>query len=279
MLATLIIVFREMIEAGLIIGIVMSATRGVARRGAWVSYGVVAGLFGACLVAAFAGAISAAMEGIGQELFNVGILGLAVAMLTWHNVWMARHGRELAAHVKDVGSAVAAGGRSLAALAVVVGIAVLREGSEVVLFLYGILISGQQPVASVALGGVLGVLLGGALGVLMYLGLLRVPMRRLFAVTGALIALLAAGMAAQAAALLEQAQIITALSDVVWNSSAFIESSSVLGKTLHTLVGYTDRPTGMQLAVYVTTLLVIFTLMRLFGHTPRPAATAIPLRG
>lgn len=279
MLATLIIVFREMIEAGLIIGIVMSATRGVARRGVWVSYGVVAGLLGACLVAAFAGAISGAMEGIGQELFNVGILGLAVAMLTWHNVWMARHGREMAAHMKDVGAAVAAGGRSLAALAVVVGLAVLREGSEVVLFLYGILISGQQPVASVALGGVFGLILGGALGVLMYLGLLRVPVRRLFAVTGALIALLAAGMAAQAVSLLEQAQILTAMSNVVWNSSAFIESSSLLGKTLHTLVGYTDRPTGMQLLVYVTTLLVIFTLMRLFGHTPRPAAPAIPLRG
>lgn len=268
MLATLIIVFREMIEAGLIIGIVMSATRGVPRRGAWVTYGVLGGIFGACLVASFAGAISSAMEGIGQELFNVGILSLAVMMLTWHNVWMARHGRELAAQMKEVGGAVAAGKRSLMALSIVVGVAVLREGAEVVLFLYGILLSGNDSVGEVALGGTLGFALGGALGVLMYMGLLRVPMRHLFKVTGWLIALLAAGMAAQAASLLEQAQIVTAWSQVVWDSSHMVSGSSVLGKTLHTLIGYTDRPTGMQLAVYATTLAIIFTLMRLFGRLP-----------
>ncbi|MBX9726308.1 MAG: FTR1 family protein [Rickettsiales bacterium] len=268
MLATLIIVFREMIEAGLIIGIVMSATRGVPRRGAWVIYGVLGGIFGACLVASFAGAISGAMEGIGQELFNVGILSLAVLMLTWHNVWMARHGRELAAQMKEVGGAVAAGKRSLMALSVVVGVAVLREGAEVVLFLYGILLSGNDSIGAVALGGGLGFALGGAMGVAMYLGLMRVPMRHLFKVTGWLIALLAAGMAAQAVSLLEQAQIVTAWSTVVWDSSGMVSGSSVLGKTLHTLIGYTDRPTGMQLAVYATTLAVIFTLMRLFGRVP-----------
>ena len=56
-------------------------------------------------------------------------------MLTWHNVWMARHGRELASEVRAVGQAVAEGSKSLFALAVVVGVAVLREGSEVALFL------------------------------------------------------------------------------------------------------------------------------------------------
>lgn len=270
MLATLLIVFREMMEAGLIIGIVMSATRGVAGRGRWVSAGVLAGVLGACAVAGFASAINAAMEGIGQELFNVGILALAVAMLTWHNVWMARHGRMLAAEMKAVGGEVASGARSLMALAVVVALAVMREGSEVVLFLYGILLSGEESLTMVIAGGALGVVLGGALGVAMYLGLMRVPMRHLFKVTGWLIALLAAGMAAQAVSLLEQAQIVTALSNVVWDSSALLDGSSMLGKTLHTLVGYTDQPTGMQLVVYVATLGMIFTLMRLFGGTGAP---------
>jgi high-affinity iron transporter len=271
MLATLLIVFREMMEAGLIIGIVMSATRGVTGRGRWVSAGVLAGVLGACVVAGFASVISAAMEGIGQELFNVGILALAVLMLTWHNVWMARHGRMLAAEMKAVGGEVVSGARSLMALAVVVALAVMREGSEVVLFLYGILFSGEESLAMVIAGGALGVVLGGALGVAMYLGLMRVPMRHLFKVTGWMIALLAAGMAAQGVALLEQAQMLTAMSAVVWDSSALLDGSSVLGKTLHTLVGYTDQPTGMQLMVYVATLGMIFTLMRLFGGSGVPA--------
>src|SRR5579863_6580657 len=138
MLASLVIVFREVIEAGLIVGIVLAATRSVPRRGWWVAGGVFAGTLGACLVAAFAGELGALFNGSGQELFNATILLVAVGMLTWHNAWMAGHGRELAHDVRAVGSAVAAGDRPLTALAVVVGVAVLREGSEVVLFLYGI---------------------------------------------------------------------------------------------------------------------------------------------
>ena len=272
MLATLIIVFREMIEAGLIVGIVLSATRGVPRRGAWVAGGVVAGVLGACIVASFAGAISQSMEGYGQELFNVGILTFAVFMLTWHNVWMARHGREMAIHMKAVGQEVASGTRSLMALAIVVGIAVLREGSEIVLFLYGILVSGQDSASMMAVGGLGGVILGAALSTVIYYGLVRIPLRSLFKVTSWLIALLAAGMAAQAIALLQQAQVIHVLGDVVWNTSALIPDRSIAGKVLHTLIGYTARPTGMQVAVYAGTLAIIFTLMRLFGHVPRKPA-------
>lgn len=268
MLATLLIVFREVIEAGLVVGIVMAATKHVAGRGLWVSYGILGGILGACLVAAFAGSIAAAMEGAGQELFNACVLLTAVAMLTWHNVWMARHGREIAMQMKDIGEAVAHGKRSLMALAIVVGIAVLREGSEVVLFLYGIAVSGNETAAMMALGGAAGLAFGVALGGLTYFGLLKIPNRHLFAVTGWMIALLAAGMAAQAVAFLEQAQIVTALSNVVWDSSWLLSDSSVLGTTLHTLIGYTARPTAMQLIVYAGTLAMIFTLMRLLGRTP-----------
>src|SRR3990170_5972053 len=144
MLGALIIVFREVIEAGLIVGIVMAATRGVAGRGRWINIGIAGGVGGAGIVAVFAGGISQAFEGAGQELFNAGILGVAVVMLMWHNTWMARHGREIAATMYQVGAAVSHGAKPLTALAIVVGLAVLREGSEVVLFLYGIMASGTS---------------------------------------------------------------------------------------------------------------------------------------
>lgn len=266
MLATLIIVFREVIEAGLVVGIVLAATKHVARRGTWIGFGIVAGVAGACFVAAFAGTIAGLVQGAGQELFNAGVLGVAVLMLTWHNVWMARAGRQIAQEMKAVGEAVARGQRSLMALAVVVGIAVLREGSEVVLFLYGIAISGGNSMLAMIAGGVLGLLLGAGLSALMCLGLLRIPARHLFAVTSLLIALLAAGMASQAVLFLEQAGIVTALSQTVWDTSALLSDGSLAGRALHTLVGYTDRPTGIQLITYGATLAAIFTLMKLFGH-------------
>src|SRR5665811_1019302 len=145
MLGALVIVFREVIEAGLIVGIVMAATRGVAGRGRWVGFGILAGVLGAAVVAIFAGVISQAFEGAGQELFNASILGVAVVMLMWHNAWMARHGREIADDMRNVGHAVSEGAKPLTALAIVVGLAVLREGSEVVLFLYCLLYTSPSP--------------------------------------------------------------------------------------------------------------------------------------
>src|ERR1044072_4535842 len=113
MLGALIIVFREVIEAGLIVGIVMAATRGVAGRGRWVTIGVVGGVLGASIVGMVAGAISDAFQGSGQELFNASVLGIAVLMLMWHNAWMARHGREIADEMRRVGTAVSEGAKPL----------------------------------------------------------------------------------------------------------------------------------------------------------------------
>src|SRR4051812_32755326 len=114
----------------------MAATRGVPDRGRWVTLGALGGLGGAGVVALVAEAISGAFEGSGQELLNATVLGAAVLMLMWHNAWMARHGREMAADMRAIGQAVTSGKRPMTALVVVVGLAVLREGSEVVLFLY-----------------------------------------------------------------------------------------------------------------------------------------------
>jgi high-affinity iron transporter len=273
-LAALLIVFREVFEAGLIVGIVMAVTTGVTGRGRWIAGGVAAGVLGAGVVALFTGGLSELFGGSGQEVFNAGILGFAVLMLTWHNVWMSRHGRELAAELRAAGEAVAEGSKSLAALAIVVSIAVLREGSEVVLFLYGVAAAQGGASLSIVAGGFIGLILGSLVCLLTYFGLITIPTRYLFNVTSALIALLAAGMAAQAIAFLEQANILTALDETVWDTSWILSDSSYLGRALHTLIGYVDQPTAMQLIVYAATLAVIVALMKLFAAptAPRPRA-------
>jgi high-affinity iron transporter len=267
-LAALLIVFREVFEAGLIVGIVMAVTTGVAGRALWIAGGVVAGVLGACLVALFTSGLSNLFGGSGQEVFNAGILGFAVLMLTWHNVWMARHGRELVAELRAAGEAVVAGSKSLLALAIVVAIAVLREGSEVVLFLYGVAAAQGGASWSMVGGGFVGLILGSSVCLMTYLGLITIPARYLFGVTSALIALLAAGMAAQAIAFLEQADILTALDETVWDTSRILSDSSFLGRALHTLIGYVDQPTAMQLIVYLATLGAIVLLMKLFSSPP-----------
>src|SRR5215470_15436758 len=112
MLAALVIVFREVLEAGLIVGVVLAASRGVHGRTGAVGLGVLAGILGSVIVAVFAARISNAFDGRGQEIFIAAILFFAVIMLAWHVVEMAQHAREMTQHLRELGSDVTAGRQS-----------------------------------------------------------------------------------------------------------------------------------------------------------------------
>lgn len=276
MLASLLIVFREVLEAGLIVGVVAAATRGIAGRWRWIFGGIAAGVLGASLLAVFAGALSAAFAGNGQEVFNACVLIVAVLMLSWHQLWMASHGREMARQVRAVGQAVALGQKSMLAVGIVVAVAVLREGSEVVLFLYGIAASTQQGPVPLLIGGVLGVACGAVVSWLLYRGLVAIPLQRLFSVTGWLIALLAAGMAGQAAAILAGADLIPSWGYQLWDTSWLLPEDGLFGRALHALVGYSDRPLGAQLAAYLAVLGTLVLAARVLHRreVPQPRGAA-----
>src|ERR1035437_3385010 len=257
MLATAVIVFREVLEAALLIGIVAAATHAIPGRNRWLAAGLLAGLGGARPVAVFTDVIGALASGIGQELFNAIVLGVAVLMLAWHNIWMSSHGAQLAAGARAVGSDIRDGRRECSILLVVVGLAVLREGSEMVLFLYGIAASEGADASSMLLGGAVGVILGVAVGYAVYAGLLRVPLRWFFTATGLLVLLLAAGMASQAARFLIQADLLPSLATPLWDTSASLPETSIPGMLLHGLVGYDEQPAGMQMVFYAIVIVAI----------------------
>ena len=281
MLAALIIVFREVLEAGLIVGVMLAASEGIKGRGLVISLGILGGILGSAVIAVFAEQISNLFEGSGQELLNAAILSVAVVMLVWTVVWMASHGKEMVAEMKAVGKDVKDGRKPLAALGIVVGMAVLREGVEIVLFMYGIVVSGGEAPINVAIGFALGILAGAAVTFVLYRGLVAIPVRHLFKTTTILITLLAAGLAAQAVGILQDAGFIQDLADPLWNSSWLLADDSAVGRVLRTLVGYRAEPTGMQVIAYVATIAVIFTLSRVVnsrlqqakrkGMTARPA--------
>ena len=261
MFGTALIVFREVLEAALIIGIVGAATRGIAGRARWIGTGIALGILGSLLVAGGAEALSQLAEGMGQELFNASILGVAVVMLAWHNIWMSVHGRKLAHDAQKVGGDIRTGAKALSVLMVVVAVAVLREGAETVLFLYGVAVSGDGSTAAMASGGIVGLAGGIAIGWLLFTGLLRIPIRWFFAATSFLVLLLAAGMAAQAARFLIQANILPSLASPLWDTSSVVANSSVMGKVLQGLLGYDAQPAGMQIAFFVTALIGIWAGM------------------
>lgn len=268
MLAALIIVFREVLEAGLIVGVLLAASRGVAGRGRAIALGILAGVMGSIAVAAFATQISSAFDGRGLELFTAAVLVLAVAMLTWHVVWMAEHARDLTREMKALGHAVQAGTQSVAVLGVATATAVMREGSEVVLFLSGIALQNGDGAAGLALGSAGGLALGALASAVLYLGLSAIPLRAVFSTTGVLVTLLAAGLAAEAVHQLSNAGLMPEILDGgLWDSSWLLSEQSLTGRVLHVLAGYRDRPTVGEGLAYAATLGGILTLA---NFLPKP---------
>lgn len=257
MFAAALIVFRESLEAALIISIMAAATRGIPARARWIVAGVLAGLAGAAVVASSMELISNLASGMGQELFNAGILTLAVGMLAWHNIWMSVHGREMATQALSTARAINEGSREQSVIFIVVALAVLREGSETVLFLYSLATSSADGFRTTVNGGLGGLAAGALVGGLLYAGLLRIPLRWFFSITGVLVLLLAASMASQAARFLIQADLLPSLGSPLWDTSAVLSQTTAVGMLLHGLVGYDPQPAGMQILFYVVVLVAI----------------------
>lgn len=188
---------------------------------------------------------------------------------------MADHGRELAAQLKQLGSEINAGRSSLFAMAMVVSLAILREGAEVVLFLYGIVATSHEGPLALLSGGLGGLGLGAIVALVLYRGLVAIPTKRLFQVTGALLTVLAAGLAGQALAILAAIGAVPTLGDQVWDTSWLLRDDTLLGRALHALVGYSDRPPGVQLIAYGLTLATFIVAGRLVhrAHDRRRSQT------
>jgi len=279
MYSTAIVVFREIFEVALILGVILASTRGLAHRTRWILAGIGGGVLGALIVAYFAQTISMAAEGLGQELFNAGILLTAAAVISWTALWMRQHGRELTQRLRQMGQALLEGQTPLYTMALVIALAVLREGAEIVLFTYGMIAAGQG-IGSILAGSAIGLAGGVLAGALLYFGLLRIPTKYIFRVTTWMLILLSAGMASMAAQYLVSAGYFLNYADVMWDSSGLLPEASVLGQALHTLLGYTEQPMQIQLIFYAGTLGLLSVCMlgmdRLQGrgsHTVTPAVS------
>jgi high-affinity iron transporter len=274
MLSTAVIVFRETLEIALMLGVVLAATRGVKGRGPWIAAGFGAGAAGAGLVAAFTEVISGFFGGAGQEIFNAAVLFIAAAFVGCTAVWMRGHGREVTAQLKKTGADVAAGALPLSALVVIIGLSMLREGSEIALFLYGQALSGQGAL-TIAAGTAAGVLAGVAAGVALYYGLIRTSVGHMFQLTGWLLVFLVAGLAAQGAGFLTSAGYFSGLSGALWNSSWLVSDEGIAGKLLHGLIGYSARPSEIQGIFYLLTLGgLMFAMKKTGSHGGKPARAA-----
>ena len=272
MLSTLIIVFREVLEAMLVVGIATAAAREVNIGTRWIYGGLLAGLLAAMVVALCAELIATSMQGMGQELFNATILLTAALLMSWTAIWMGKHGREISTRIRQVCKKEEVDSSSAWILATVVALAVAREGSEVVLFLHGVAASGQAGSVAMLSGAAVGVVLGVLVAVVLYRSLIKLPIRHVFSVVTFLIVLLAAGMASQGVAYLVMIDELPALVQSMWNTSGFISERSAMGQVLHALMGYDDRPTGMQVLAFVSVFSLTWLAVQWQKSVPKTQA-------
>lgn len=249
MFAAAVIIFREVFEISLLLSVIMAATREISGRSKILIFGLGGGALGASLVAYFAGEISNMAEGMGQELFNAVILFAAASMIGWTVIWMSRHARELSQHIKRLGQDIVKGEATIYSMAIVIALAVLREGSEIVLFIYGMLAS-KQAVSEIVAGSFIGFSGGAIAGLLLYLGLIKISPKHIFGITSWLLVFLCAGMASIGVSYVIAAGYLSDFSNVLWDTSGIVSESSVPGKALHILLGYSERPMLAQVVIY-----------------------------
>ena len=262
MFSAFIVTFREVLEMALIVGVILAATNGLEGRKKWIFLGFAAGITGSAIVAAFTESISNFAQGIGQELFNAIILFVACFVIGWTAIWMRVHAREMIKQIKEKGGKIVEGDLPKISLSIIIALAVLREGSEIVLFTYGLLAS-QQSFVSILAGSLSGLAAGSLLGLLLYAGIVKIPTKYVFQVTTWILLFITAGMSSIGAKYLVAAGYLSSYSKVVWNTSTIISEQTIAGQILHALFGYSDQPMFIQVVFYIGTLLLFITLMQL----------------
>lgn len=262
MLGSAIVVFREVFEIVLIVGIVLAATQNMPHRFKAIAIGMIAGLAGAGLLALFTDKVSEMAEGVGQEYFNAGVLFTAALFISWTLLWMKKHSRNMKQKFEQLGKTVTEGDAPFLVLSAVIGLAILREGSEIVLFTYGMLASGQSAM-SILGGATLGMIGGLVVGGLFYFGLIRLSMKLFFQVTSGLLILLVAGMMSQAFGFLVAAGDFENLSQTMWDSSALLTEDSIIGQTLGVMIGYTSRPVTIQVIAFALTVISLLAALKM----------------
>lgn len=273
MAATLLIGFREALEASLVIGIVLgylSKTGQPSHLRRWVWMGAGSAVLASAVVAFLFQTIAGGFEGRGEQLFEGVVMFGAASLLSATVLWMQRQAKGTGARIRsEVGRAVSAGaGWGLAGLAFA---SVVREGVETVLFLGAALVGRGGP------GDFWAFLLGVAAAVVLAAAAssstTRLDTRRFFVVSGLLLVLFGSGLLAQGVHEFQEAGVLPALVEHVWNTGNYLDDGKGLGLVLKSLLGYRSAPSLLEVLAWAVYALWMGRnyLASLKGGTPPKA--------
>ena len=274
----LFIVWRESVEALLVVGILYTWLRATPEGKRGLPYlwgGVAAGLALAVALARVLLGVSSWLSDEGQEWFQAIMSLAACALVVQMVVWMKKHGRTLKGELES-GARASVANDNWWGLLVLVAIAVAREGSETVVFLYGTVSAGEggSDMLMLAVAGVAGFAVALLTFWLLQLGGKLITWRRFFFVTEILLLLLAGSLLVGGLDHLISLDVLPTLVDPVWDSSWLLSDSTGVGKVLADFAGYRALPALSSVLLWVAYWIIVWALLRRAGGRPAPVAAA-----
>ncbi len=273
-MAAFLVMFREGLEAAIIVAILLGYLRQIDRRSdsRWVWAGTTSAVLVSLAVGIALWNTVGGLEGAAEEIAEGVIAFAAVGLLTWMIFWMGRQARHLKGHLHgQVDAALAAGGAT--ALALIAFVSVLREGVESALFLLSTT-TGTEASGSQLIGGVVGLTAAVVVGMLFYAGSSAIDIRAFFRITGVLIILFAAGLVSKGVHEFQEVGLLPTINEPVWNIGVLDPSTNTIGKFLGSLFGWTPRPSLLMAIAYTAYLIpVLITYLRMTTPTHRPVPT------
>ncbi|HLC04348.1 MAG TPA: iron uptake transporter permease EfeU [Anaerolineales bacterium] len=249
MIAAALITFREGLEAALIVGILVGYIQRTGRaqhmRPLWL--GVAIAVAASAGLAVAIRSVGLELEGRAEAAFEGLTMFTAAGLLTWMIFWMRYQARNVKSSLeRDVEKAIRRGQRW--GLASVAFIAVFREGVEMALFATAAAFAARG--APILIGVLLGLLSACVVGYLVYSSTARLNLKSFFNVTSALLLLFAAGLVAHGVHEFQEAVLLPTFVEHVWDTSAVLDESSILGQLMKALIGYNAAPSLLEVVSY-----------------------------
>jgi high-affinity iron transporter len=237
---SVIIILREVLEAALIISVLLAISQQLKISRKWLFFALLIGLAGASVYATYIEIVSMAMEGVGQEVVNA-----SLHLLIYGFIVMLIFSIKDRAYYRYL----------VLAMASCVAMAIIREGSEIVIYIGGF-ISSPELFVSVSIGSIIGAGIGISIGVFFYYLIASLSLNNGVRFGLLLLILIAGGMILQATQLLIQADLIIS-QQPLWDSSSLISERSLIGQLLYALLGYEATPTPIQIFCYIASLILM----------------------
>lgn len=256
MLATAIIIFRELLEICLLLGIISAALSNLDNRRTLISFGILGGSLLSFLIFLSFKHLYNSFNGNFQEYLNIFIIILSICCIAYTSFIINAKKSSLLDRIRMTNSSLDESRFNNIVIILFIALIICREGAEIFIFMQALFASGQSP-SNIIVGALIGTFTGLITGLIFYFSLLKISLKYLFKVINTLLILCSGALASQLANLLHTTNMISSLYKQVWNSSWFIQDNSFIGITLYNLIGYTAKPTQLQIILYLITLSIM----------------------